>query len=148
MKRIKSKEIMAILDKNGIQYKFYKFRGSCHGTNESLPIPCGNYDTVREHNMDVFKIGSDNVGNWRKIYEFISEGCACEPDVYVSIYVQKTDWDKVQSLFPDTKFPFRRTIPRHEGSCAWVITTPERQEIASLFFVSISYSLIQLVPEI
>jgi len=118
MRKIKSKEIITLLDRNSIQYKFFKFRGSCHGTNNEFPVPCGEYDTVRERNLDVFKMGSDNVGDWQKLYEFISEGCACEPDTYIAIYVQISDWDRVKSLFPDIRFPFKRTIPKHEGSCA------------------------------
>lgn len=118
MKEIKSKEIRTILDKNNIQYKAFKFRGSCHGTDNNFPIPCGEYDTVREKHMDIFKMGADQVVNWRKLYEFISEGCACEPDVYTVIYIQISDWDRVKSLFPDIRFPFKRTIPKHEGSCA------------------------------
>lgn len=87
-----------ILEKEGIEYKRFYFRGHYCGVSEDFPHVDGYYDTVRYGKLESFETGSEVVGEWVMVWECLTMGDAHVPSSYTAYYVRRDDYMKALEL--------------------------------------------------
>jgi len=88
----KEMQVSEILEKEGVEFKKFAFRGHCRGRVEGWPEVTDHYNTVANGQLACFLKGSPQVADYVCIWEKYVPGDAYYPASYWAYYVKQQDY--------------------------------------------------------